>query len=113
MAGDYKAMADGYYGDGWAFQAALNPMYPEAWSTDKVKAQAGYNPDTKEKNRAEANKMLTAAGYPNGKGLDFEIIYQQPSENNRENATRFQSQISTTFADIKFKLKPMPDSATF
>ena len=69
----------------------------------------GYNPDTKEKDRTEAHKLLTAAGFPNGKGMDFEIIYQQPSENNRENATRFQNQISTVFSDIKFRLKPMPD----
>ena len=113
MAGDYKAMADGYYGDGWAYQASLNPMFPEAWGPDKVKSLPGYNPDTKEKDRAEAKKMLEAAGFPNGKGLDFEIIFQNPSEVNKENATRFQSQISSVFTDIKFRLKPMADSASF
>ena len=74
LAGDYKEMADSYYGDGWAYQAALNPMYPEAWGPDKVKALPGYNPDTKAADRAEAAKLLEAAGFPNGKGLDFEII---------------------------------------
>jgi ABC-type transport system substrate-binding protein len=113
LTGDYKAMADGYYGDGWAYQAALNPMYPEAWGPDKVKSLPGYNPDTKEQDRAEAHKLMTAAGYPNGKGMDFEIIFQQPSEVNRENATRFHSQITTAFPEIKFRLKPMPDSASF
>src|SRR5712692_431334 len=29
------------------------------------------------------------------------------------NATRFQSQVSTTYSDIKFRLHPLPDSATF
>jgi ABC-type transport system substrate-binding protein len=113
LAGDYKAMADGYYGDGWAFQAALNPMYPEAWGPDKVKTLPGYNPDTKEADRAEGAKLLDAAGFPNGKGLDFEIMYQNPSENNKENATRFQQQISSVYSEIKFGLKPMPDSASF
>ncbi len=113
LAGDYKAMADGYYGDGWAYQAALNPMFPEAWGPDKVKSLPGYNPDTKAKDRAEAAKLLAAAGFPNGKGLDFEIIYQAPSEVNAANATRFQSQLTEAFTDIKFRLKPMPDSATF
>jgi ABC-type transport system substrate-binding protein len=113
MAGDYKAMAEGYYGDGWAYQAALNPMFPEAWGPDKVKSLPGYNPDTKEKDRAEAKKMLEAAGYPNGKGLDFEIIYQNPSEVNKENATRFQSQLSSFFTDMKFRLRPYADSASF
>ena len=113
LAGDYKAMAEGYYGDGWAYQAALNPMFPEAWAPDKVKALPGYNPDTKEKDRAEGGRLLAAAGFPAGKGIDFEIIYQQPSEVNVATATRFQAQISTTYPDIKFRLKPMPDSATF
>jgi peptide/nickel transport system substrate-binding protein len=113
LTGDYKSMAEGYYGDGWAYQASLNPMFPEAWGPDKVKSLPGYNPDTKEKDRAEAHKLLTAAGYPNGKGIDFEIIYQQPSEVNRENATRFHNQITTAFPEMKFRLKPMPDSATF
>ena len=113
LAGDYKSMADGFYGDGWAFQAALNPMFPEAWGPDKVRSQSGYNPDTKAKDIAEGAKMLAAAGYPNGKGIDFELIFQNPSDNNRENATRFQAQITTAFPDIKFRLKPYPDSATF
>ena len=113
MIGDYKAMAEGYYGDGWTYQAALNPMFPEAWGPDKVKALPGYNPDTKEKDRAEGVKMLAAAGFPNGKGLDFEIIFQNPSDVNKENATRFQSQISATLSDIKFRLRPYADSASF
>ena len=113
MIGDYKAMADGYYTDGWGYQAALNPMFPEAWGPDKVKTLPGYNPDTKEKDRAEGIKMLAAAGYPNGKGLDFEIIFQNPSDVNKENATRFQSQVSAALPDIKFRLRPYADSASF
>ena len=113
LAGDYKAMGDGYYGDGWAYQAALNPMFPEAWGPDKVKSLPGYNPDTKEKDRVEAEKLLSAAGFPKGKGLDWELIYQNPSEVNSANATRFQSQLQNTFPDIKIKLRPYPDGASF
>ncbi len=113
LAGDYKAMGDGYYGDGWTYQAALNPMFPEAWGPEKVKSLPGYNPDTKAKDREEAGKLLAAAGFPNGKGLDFELMVQQPSEVNRENATRFQAQITQTFPETKFRLKMIADSATF
>jgi ABC-type transport system substrate-binding protein len=88
-------------------------MFPEAWGPDKVKSQPGYNPDTKAADRAEAGKLLAAAGFPNGKGIDFEIIFQNPSEVNKENATRYQGQITSAFPEIKFRLKPMPDSATF
>jgi len=113
MIGDYKAMGDGYYTDGWAYQASLSPMFPEAWGPDKVKSLPGYNPDTKDKDRAEGIKMIAAAGYPNGKGMDFEIIFQNPSDVNKENATRFQAQISAALPEIKFKLRPYPDSASF
>ena len=111
LTGDYKAMAEGYYGDGWTYQAALNPMFPEAWGPDKVKALPGYNPDTKQKDREEAAKLLTAAGYPNGKGLDWELIVTQSSEVNRENATRFQAQIMAAFPEAKFRIKLLADSA--
>jgi ABC-type transport system substrate-binding protein len=113
LAQDYKAMGDGYYGDGWAYQAALCPGYPEAWKPDKVKTILGYNPDTKEQAKTEAKRLLEAAGYPNGRGLDFEIIYQQPSEVNAANATRSQSQLTTLFPEMKMRLKPFADSASF
>ncbi len=111
LTGDYKAMAEGYYGDGWSYQASLNPMFPEAWSPEKVKSLPGYNPDTKEKDRAEAGRLLAAAGFPNGKGLDFELVYTGSSDVNKENGTRFQSQITTAFPEIKFRLKALADSA--
>ena len=113
MAMDYKDMAEGYYGDGWAYQASLNPMFPEAWGPDKVKSLPGYNPDTKAKDRAEAQKMLSAAGFPNGKGIDFELIVQQVSEVNFSNATRAQAQLTSVFPEMKVKLHPFPDSASF
>jgi len=115
LAMDYKEMADTYYGSegGWAYQAALCPGYPEAWSPDKVKSLAGYNPATKVEDRKNAAQMLAAAGYPNGKGLDFEIIFQGPSDNNNINATRAHNQLTTTFTDMKMKLHPYPDSASF
>jgi dipeptide transport system substrate-binding protein len=113
LAFDYKDMAEGYYGDGWAYQAALNPMFPEAWGPDKVQAIPGYNPATKAQDRVEANKLLTAAGYPNGKGIDFELIVQHVSEVNFSNATRAQNQLTSVFPEMKVKLHPYADSASF
>lgn len=113
LAQDYAAMANGYYGDGWAYQAALSPGYPEAWKPEKVKSIPGYNPDTKAADRAEANKLLEAAGFPKGKGLEFEIMFQNSSDVNKENATRFQAQMGEVFPEIKVKLKVYPDNATF
>jgi ABC-type transport system substrate-binding protein len=113
LAMDYKAMADGYYGDGWGYQASLSPIFPEAWKPEKVKTIPGYNPDTKEQDRTEAKRLMDAAGYPNGRGLDFEIIFQAPSEVNSANATRAQNQLTTLFTEMKMRLRPYPDSASF
>ena len=113
LAIDYAAIADGYYGPGWAYQASLNPGFPEAWSQDKVKTLAGYNPTTKAADRAEAQKMMAAAGFGNGKGIDFGILFNRTSDFPLANATRFQSQMSTVFPEMKVNLAGVPDSATF
>lgn len=112
LAIDYAQTADAYYGAGWGYQAALNPGYPEAWKPDKVKALAGYNPATKKQDIAEAQKMIAAAGFPNGKGIDFSILYTKGDLQN-SNVTRFQGQMGGVFADMKVAHRPVPDSAAF
>src|SRR4029079_12995991 len=69
---DYADIGNGAYGSGWGYQAALNPGFPEAWKPDKVRSLPGYNPDTKVQDRAEGAKLLAAAGFPSGKGIEFE-----------------------------------------
>ena len=109
---DYAAIADGYYGAGWGYQAALNPGFPEAWKPDQVQKQAGYNPKTKVQDRAEGQKLLAAAGYPNGKGIDFGVLFSR-GDLQISNVTRFQGQMSEVFPEMKVTQKPVPDSATF
>jgi peptide/nickel transport system substrate-binding protein len=112
LAMDYAAIGDGVYGSGWGYQAALNPGFVEAWKPNKVRSLPGYNPDTKAADRAEAQKLMTAAGFPNGKGIDFDVLYITTADFIRENATRFQSQVQTAFTDAKVSHKPV-DNPTF
>lgn len=112
LAIDYAATADAYYGPGWGYQAALNPGYPEAWKPDKVKQMPGYNPDTKANDRAEAQKLLSAAGFPNGKGIDFSVLYTRGDLQN-SNVTRFQGQMGMVFPEMKVTHRAVSDSATF
>ncbi len=112
LAIDYASIADAYYGPGWGYQAALNPGFPEAWKPEKVKLLPGYNPGTKEKDRAEAQKMLTAAGFPNGKGIDFGVTFTKGDLQN-SNVTRFQGQMASVFTEMKVGQKPLADSASF
>jgi len=114
LAIDYAQIMDGFFGSGWGYQAALNPGFPEGWKPDKVKTLPGYNPDTKAADRAEAQKLLAAAGYPNGKGIDFQIIFQNTSgAAYPENSQRFQAQMSQVFPEMKVSLKPYADNASF
>ena len=54
LARDYKAMADGYYGDGLGVPGRAQPRLPGGVGPDKVKTLPGYNPDTKAKTRRGA-----------------------------------------------------------
>jgi ABC-type transport system substrate-binding protein len=100
LAIDYAAINDGYYGPGWAYQASISPGFIEGWQPDKVKTLPGYNPDTKEQDRAEANKLIAAAGYPNGKGIDFRVLFAR-SEYVISHTTRLQDQLPSVFPDMK------------
>ncbi len=113
LATDRAAISDGYYGPGWAYQLILNPGFPEAWSPDKVRALPGYNPETRAKDQGEAAQLLSAAGFPNGKGMDFGLGFQGPSDNHKENAVRFQGQMLTQFPEMKVTLRPTSDNAAF
>ena len=109
---DYPALGNIAYGSGWGYQAALNPAFPEAWTPDKVQALPGYNPATKVQDRQQGMQMLAAAGYPNGKGIDFDVLFGPPTGIQADVATGFQSQMTTTFTDMKVALRPV-DAGTF
>lgn len=109
LAIDYEGIADQFWGDGSSFQAALNPAYPEAWKQDKVRTLAGYNPDTKAADRATARQLMSAAGFPDGAGLEFEMLYPDlgdivPPE---ANALRFQDQMKAVFPQMKMVFKKL------
>lgn len=114
LAIDYAEINDGFYGPGWAYQASVHPGFVEGWKPDKVKKLPGFNPETKAADRAEASKMLSAAGFPNGKGLDIQVDFiDTGAPLLRENSTRFQGQMATVFPEMKVVLKPYPDSGSF
>ena len=115
LATDVAALGDGYYGDGWGYQASLLAGYPEAWKPDKVRTLPGYNPDTKAQDRAEGVKMLAAAGFPGGAGIEFEMLYPDLAAASylEENALRFQSQMTETFPDMVIPLRGIADFAAY
>lgn len=113
LAIDYAGMANGYWGEGWAYHAALHPNYPEGWQSDRVRALPGYNPDTKEQDRAEAVKMMDAAGFANGSGIDFETLFVEAIADTEENAIRLQSQMGEVFSGMVVNVRGYPDLASY
>jgi peptide/nickel transport system substrate-binding protein len=114
LATDVAEMANGYYGDGWGYQGVLGPGFPEAWKPDKAQLVPGLNPATKAQDVAEGQKMLAAAGFPNGKGLDFEhYISGDASSVHFANATRFQAQMKRVLPEMQIKLVPSGPGAEF
>ena len=112
LAIDYTDLGNGWYGDGWGYQAALNPGFPEAWKPDKVKTLPGYNPDTKAKDIAEGQKMLAAAGFPLGKGIDFKLSTSGGAGSQMLDAgTRAQQHLTRAFPDMKVVIEPVSDGA--
>jgi len=109
---NYQEIGDGYYGPGWTPTAVFHPNYPEAFPVDKVKTLPGYNPSTKEKDRQEASKLLAAAGRTGGEGVDFEILIA-PADVYKENALRFQDQLTKLYPKMKITIKTPPDNATY
>ena len=117
LAPDYEDIGNGYFGPGgWAYTYGLTSTFPEAWSPDYVKTQPGYNPQTKEKDRAEAHKLLAAAGYANGKGVNFDILVPTAYSGTdalKANSLRTQDQMTKVFPDSKVIVRPSQDLVSF
>ena len=112
MAINFKEVGEGYHGTGWQYAAAMHPSFPEGWTEDKVKTLPGYNLATKEKDRAEALKLLDAAGFKNGAGIEFELLDKKKADNH-ENGIRIQGQMQKAIPGMKINLKSASDGAAF
>jgi ABC-type transport system substrate-binding protein len=112
LAIDRAALNDGFYGPGWAYQHCLSPGFPEGWTQEKVQTLAGYNPKTKAADRAEAQKLIGAAGYPNGKGIEFGVLFNRTSAYVVSHTTRLQEQLKAVFPEMKVDQASV-DSAAF
>jgi len=109
---NYQDMGDGYYGPGWGYTGVLCAEYAEAWNQDKIKSLPGYNAATKAKDRDDAQKLLSAAGFPNGNGISFEVLTEGSSVRH-ENGVRFQAQMVQLFTGMKATMNPVSDRARF
>ena len=73
LAMDYKAVSDPL-GKGWLYGAPVHAMFPESLTSEEISKMPGYNPATKEQDRANALKLMEAAGFPQGQGIKFKQV---------------------------------------
>src|SRR5579884_1892939 len=100
LAIDYKTLGDAG-NPGWQYTGPLQSNFPEAWKPDKIAEQPGYNPNTKQQDIAEAQKMMEAAGFPKGEGLDFKVSIFQSTGRTYENGVRLKDQLAKVFPGMK------------
>ena len=112
LALDYADVGNTAYGSGWGYQGPLSVGFTEAWKPNKIKSLAGYNPETKAADRAEAMKLMAAAGFPNGKGIDTDMLHSVTGDTQKDVATRFQGQVMQVFPEAKVAMRPV-DTGTF
>lgn len=113
LAVDYKALGDGFYGDMWNYSGPMPAPYKqEAIPSSEIKTRPGWNPATKKDDIANAKKMLEAAGFPDGKGLNTKsIIFSRGPH--FANATRIKGQFEQVFPAMTNELDVRDDSAAF
>jgi peptide/nickel transport system substrate-binding protein len=106
---DYKAMNDPL-GAGWTYGAVTHAQFPESITSADVAKLPGYNPATKQKDIADAQKMMEAAGHPQGQGLKWDNVNngQQVSDNN----VRYVDMLKKSFPRVEVKLKSIADYAS-
>jgi peptide/nickel transport system substrate-binding protein len=109
---DYKALAEPT-GEGWLYSGPLHAMFPEAMPTADAAKLPGYNADTKEEDRAEAQRLMTAAGYEAGAGIAFAFNQSGATGATFDRAIRMQEQLRQLFPQMQIEISPSTDFATY
>ncbi|MEZ4503287.1 MAG: ABC transporter substrate-binding protein [Dehalococcoidia bacterium] len=110
LSTDFPSLADPL-GAGWLYSGPLHALFPEALSSDEIKAMPGYNPDTKEADIAEAVRLMDAAGYHDGEGLSWENI--NFGTNGGDTAIRQKDQWGKIWPQMDMKLQAIADYGSF
>ena len=82
LATNYVLNENDFWGEGfWGPAAVINNAHGAALQKDDVLKLPGWRLDKKEEDIAEAQKLLAAAGFPEGAGLDFKVLGSEASRN--------------------------------
>ena len=114
LAIPYKERNDAIHGEGgWSWMVVGHPGFPESWTQEVVQTKPGYNPATKEKDTAEAVRLMEAAGHGNGAGLSFGVLYAPTAVTHEQQSLRWQNETLELWPEIDMRMTPAQDSAAF
>lgn len=114
LAMDYKGTNDAVSGSGlWKYTGPFLSVFSQATQPDAIAQMPGYNPATKEKDIAEAKRLMEAAGHKDGQGLSLVFTPSDASGEHFDVAVRFQAQAKKVFPEMKLDVVPSPDAASF
>jgi len=112
LATDRAQINDAYYGPGWGWAAAAIPHFQEAWKQDHLQTLPGYGAATREADRAEAVRLMDAAGYPEGDGISL-VIVPTTAAVFEEHSLRFMDQMRPLFPKAHFEVQRPSDATAF
>jgi peptide/nickel transport system substrate-binding protein len=115
MALDYKNISDQYFGPGyWDWSGPLTG-FKESIPAAEIAKMPGFNPDTKAADRKTASDLLSAAGYPNGKGLSFKFLpaSNSPASGVYDAVIRAMDDLKKLWPEINVSIDPPADAPAF
>jgi peptide/nickel transport system substrate-binding protein len=109
LALDYPAL-NNPLGKGWTYAAVVHSQFPESLTHDEVSKMPGFNPATKQKDLADAVKLMEAAGHKDGTGLKWDQVNNgnQVTDNN----VRVRDMLVKIWPKLEIKLKSIADYAS-
>lgn len=114
LAMDYKGTNDAVSGSGlWNYTGPFLSVFPQATQPDAIGQLPGFNPATKDKDLADAKRLMEAAGHAEGQGLSLVFTPSDSKGEHFDVAVRFQAQAKKVFPEMKLELVPSPDAASF
>ncbi|MEX2229887.1 MAG: ABC transporter substrate-binding protein [Dehalococcoidia bacterium] len=109
---NYNELGDSS-GPGWLYSGPLHVMFPEALTSEEVSKLPGYNPATREQDVAEAKKLIAAAGYPDGDGIQFKNQPTAASGLTFDMAVRQKERWAGIFPKMVMDITPVTDYASY
>lgn len=110
---NYFELLNANYGENyWNYTGPLVSGFPGAPTADELAKRSPWNPDGKDADITDAKKLMTEAGFPDGK-IKFAITPTGATGAYFDHSVRIQDQLKSIWPDMDVTISPPTDSAAF